>query len=142
MRLTGIMLVVALVALVSASTTMGADITDAAKTQLKIAVAHANAAAGFDTIAEIELHLHRLVNCLEGASGKNYNEQAGNVCKGLLADLKDSGSPGAHALPFAEIAHQIANWGLAQTMAKDIGRGKAAGAAAKAVLQQAEENFK
>ncbi len=146
MRLTGLMLVVALVALVSASTTMGADMTGAAKTQLKTAVTQAGFAARYDTVDKIELALHHVVNCLEGASGKNYNEQSGNVCKGqgagIFADLKDSGMPGAHALPFAEIADQVANWGIAQTMAKDLGRAQAAATVAKAVLQQAQANFK
>lgn len=42
----------------------------------------------------------------------------------------------------AEIADQIANWGIQQTIATDIGRAKAAATAAKAVIQLAIDNLK
>ena len=146
MRLIGLVVVVGLAALISASTTLGADMMNAAKTELNTALTHAGFAAQYNTVAEVELHLHHVVNCLEGLSGKNFNQQAGNVCQGqgngIFADLKDSGMAGAHAMPFAEIADQVANWGIQQTMAKDVGRAKAAAAAAKAVIQLAIDNFK
>ncbi len=146
MRPIGLMLVVGLVALVSAPATLGADMMNAAKTEFGTALTHAGFAAQYDAIAEVELHLHHVVNCLEGTSGKNFNQQSGNVCQGqgngIFADLKDSGMAGAHALPYAEIADQVANWGIQQTMAKDIGRAKAAAVAAKAVIQLAIDNFK
>ncbi len=146
MRPIGLMLVAGLVALVAVSTTLGADMTNAAKTEFTTALTHAGFAAQYNTIAEVELHLHHVVNCLEWTSGKNFNQQAGNVCQGqgngIFADLKDSGMAGAHALPYAEIADQVANWGIQQTMAKDIGRAKAAATAAKAVIQLAIDNFK
>ena len=146
MRLTGLMLVVGLVAMASASAALGADMMAAAKTELGTALTHAGFAAQYDAVAEVELHLHHVVNCLEGSAGKNYNMGAGNVCQGqgngIFADLKDSGMAGAHALPYAEIADQVANWGLQQTMSKDLGRAKAAAAAAKAVIQLAMDNFK
>ncbi len=146
MRLIGLVLVVGLAALISASTTLGADMTNAAKTELNTALTHAGFAAQYNTVAEVELHLHHVVNCLEGSSGKNFNQQAGNVCQGqgngIFGDLKDSGMAGAHAMPFAEIADQVANWGIQQTMAKDVGRAQAAAAAAKAVIQLAIDNFK
>ncbi|TMI70735.1 MAG: hypothetical protein E6H05_13335 [Bacillati bacterium ANGP1] len=145
MRLTGLMLVVGLVAIIS-SAALGADMMAAAKTELGTASTHAGFAAQYDAVAEVELHLHHVVNCLEGPAGKNYNMGAGNVCQGqgngIFADLKDSGMAGAHALPYAEIADQVANWGLQQTMSKDLGRAKAAAAAAKAVIQLAMDNFK
>ncbi len=146
MRLIGLIAVVALVALVSTSATLGADMTGAAKKELQTAQTHAGFAAGYDTAAEVELHLHHVVNCLEGASGKNFKKEAGNVCEGqgngIFADLKDSAMPGAHALPYAEIANQVAIWGIQQVMAKDLGRAKAAASAAKSILQQAQDNFK
>ena len=87
-----------------------------------------------------------MVNCLEGSAGKNFYQASGNVCQGqgngIFADLKDSGMAGPHALPYAEVADQVANWGIQQTMAKDLGRAKAAAAVAKAVLQLAIDNFK
>ncbi len=143
MKLTGLIAVVALVALVS-TITMGADMTGSAKKQLQTAQTHAGFAAGYDTIAEVELHLHHVANCLEGPSGKNFHAASKNVCEGsgIFQDLKDSSMPGAHALPYAEIADQVALWGIQQTMAKDIGRAKAAATAAKSILQQAQDNFK
>jgi hypothetical protein len=146
MRLTGLILIVGLVALGAASTTLGADMMSAANTELATALTHAGFAAQYDAVAEVELHLHHVVNCLEGPAGKNFYQTAGNVCQGqgngIFADLKDSGMAGGHALPYAEIADQVANWGLQQTMAKDLGRAKAAAAVAKAVLQLAINNFK
>ncbi len=46
MRLTGLIAVVALAALVSASVTLGADMTAAARKELKTAQTHAGFAAG------------------------------------------------------------------------------------------------
>src|SRR5713226_7189036 len=106
MRLTGLILIgglVAAVALVAASTALGADMMSAANTELATARTHAGFAAQYNTIAEVELHLHHVVNCLEWTSGKNFNQQAGNVCQGqgngIFADLKDSGMAGAHTMP-------------------------------------------
>ncbi len=145
MRLIGLLVVASLVAL-STSATLGADMMGAAKKELQTAQTHAGFAAGYNTIAEVELHLHHVVNCLEGPQGKNFYAASGNVCQGQGAggfqDLKDSGMGGAHALPYAEIADQIAIWGIQQTMAKDLGRAKAAANAAKSVLQMAQKNFK
>ncbi len=146
MRLIGLIAVVALLALVSTSATLGADMMGAAKTELQTAQTHAGFAAGYDTAAEVELHLHHVVNCLEGSQGKNFHADSKNVCQGqgngIFADLKDSGMAGAHALPYAEIADQVAIWGIQQMMAKDLGRAKAAASAAKAILQLAQDNFK
>ncbi len=146
MRLIGLIAVSALVALAPTTATLGADMTGAAKKELKTAVTHAGFAAGYNTIAEVELHLHHVVNCLEGPQGKNFYAPSGNVCQGqgagIFQDLKDSGMAGAHALPYAEIADQVALWGIQQTMAKDLGRAKAAANAAKSLLQMAQNNFK
>lgn len=145
MRLIGLIVVASLVAL-STSATLGADMMGAAKKELKTAQTHAGFAAGYNTIAEVELHLHHVVNCLEGPQGKNFYAPSGNVCQGqgagIFQDLKDSAMAGAHALPYAEIADQVAIWGIQQTMAKDLGRAKAAANAAKSILQMAQTNFK
>lgn len=121
--------------------------TNQATRELRTATTHAGLAARQDSIAQMELHLHHVVNCLEGRSGKNYFKESGDVCEGikgngLLADLKDSSMAGAHALPYAEIANQVALWGLAQGMAKNIAGAKAAGQITKLVLEQAKANFK
>lgn len=146
MRLLGILTVLAVIALALTTATLGADMTNAARRELDTAITHAGAASGYNAIPEIELHLHHVVNCIQGKSGKNYFKGSGDVCEGmgngLLADLKDAGMAGAHAAPYAEIAEQVAIWGIAKTMAKDVGRAKAAAQMAKLVLEQAKANFK
>ena len=147
MRLARIMLVTAMVSLALASAVLGANMTSQAQRELQTATTHAGLAARQGTIAQIELHLHHVVNCLEGKSGKNYFKESGDVCEGikgngLLADLKDSGMAGGHALPYAEIANQVALWGLSQGMAKNIAGAKAAAQVAKLVLGQSKANFK
>ena len=141
------MLVVTIVMLAWGSTAFGADMTSQAKRGLQMAIAHAKEAARATTIANIELQLHYVVNCIEGRSGKNYFADSGDVCEGikgngLLADLKDSGMAGAHALPYVEIANQVALGGLAQGMAKNIAGAKASAEMTKLVLEQAVANFK
>jgi hypothetical protein len=146
MRLLGFVLGVAVLALVPVSATLGADMMMAASNGLKTALTHAGFAASYDAVAEVEMHLHHVVNCLEGDSGKNYHKDAGNPCmgqgNGILPDLKGSGMAGAHAIPYAEVADQVALWGIQQTMNKDVGRAKAAATVAKSALQLAIDNFK
>src|SRR5437879_7872920 len=139
MRLTGLMLVVGLVAMVSASAALGADMMAAAKTELGTALTHAGFAAQYDAVAEVELHLHHVVNCLEGSAGKNYNMGAGNVCQGqgngIFADLKDSGMAGAHAAPYAQDRDQAATWGITSAMAKERRRAEAPAGAQNQVMK-------
>ncbi len=120
--------------------------SQAAEQQLQTAITHAGAAAGYNTTVEIELHLHHVVNCIEGKAGKNYFRGSGDVCqgmgKGLLADLQAAGMAGGHALPYVEIADSVALWGIAQGMHKDVARAKAAAKVAKAALEQARASFK
>ncbi len=145
MRLSVLVLVLA-VATMFVTSALAADMMNAAKKELATATFHANAAAGYNATKEIELHLHHVVNCLEGKSGKNYFKASGDVCEGMgngiFADLKDSGMAGAHALPYAEIADQVALWGISKGMANDVGRAKAAAQMAKLILDQAKANFK
>ncbi len=146
MRLSGIVVMLVVAALLVPFAALGADMTSAARRELDTAITHAGFAAGYSNTAEIELHLHHAVNCIEGKSGKNYFKGSGDVCEGMgngiLADLKDAGMAGAHAAPYAEIGNQVALWGIAKTMAKDAGRAKAAAQMAKLVLEQAKANFK
>ncbi len=147
MRLIGMVLILAMMMLAWGSAASGADMASQAKRELRTAIGHAKEAARATTIANIELHLHYVVNCIEGKSGKNYFQDSGDVCEGikgngLLADLKDSGMAGAHALPYVEIANQVALGGLAQGMAKNIAGAKAAAEMTKLILDQAEANFK
>ena len=146
MKRLGFVLGVAVLALLPVSATQGADMMTAASSALKTAVTHAGFAASYTAVAEVEQHLHHVVNCLEGENGKNYHKASGNPCmgqsKGILADLKASGMAGAHASPYAEVADQVALWGIQQTMNKDVGRAQAAAMVAKDALQLAIDNFK
>lgn len=135
------------VAVLVATAALGAMMTSQATKELDTAIFHAKAAAGYNSTTEIELHLHHVVNCIEGKAGKNYFKGSGDVCEGikgngLLADLKDSGMAGAHALPYVEIANSVALWGIAQGMNKDAGRAKIAASVTATILQQAKANFK
>ena len=145
MRLSVLALAVA-VATVFVMSALAAEMTSAAKKELDTAIFHANLAAGYNNTKEIELHLHHVVNCIEGKNGKNYFKASGDVCagmgNGLLADLKDSGMAGAHALPYVEIGSTVALWGISKGMANDVGRAKAAAQMAKLILDQAKANFK
>lgn len=59
------------------------------------AVKHAELAANAKSVKEIQMHLHHVLNCLEGKSGKDYNASFGDPCngQGALATLKN-GAPG------------------------------------------------
>ena len=132
--------------LAMATTASGAMMSGPADLELQTAITHAGLAAQQNTVAQIELHLHHVINCIEGKEGKNYFAGSGDVCqgmgRGLLADLNAAGMAGGHALPYAEIAQSVAVWGIAQGMRKDVARAKAAAELAQAALERAKANFK
>lgn len=135
------------VLLAAAGSVPAAEMMSGAVTkQLDTAIAHAKNAAGASSTAQIELHLHHVVNCIEGKDGKNYFAGSGDVCegmgKGLLKDLQASGMAGGHALPYVEIAQSVSLWGLSQGMRKDVARAKAGAEVAQSVLILAKANFK
>jgi len=137
----------AAVLLVASGSVPAAEMMSGAATkELDTAIAHAKNAAGASSTAQVELHLHHVVNCIEGKDGKNYFAASGDVCegmgKGLLQDLQASGMAGGHALPYVEIAQSVSLWGLAQGMRKDVARAKAAAEVAQSVLVRAKTNFK
>jgi hypothetical protein len=119
---------------------------EAVTKQLDTAITHAKNAAGASTTAQVELHLHHVINCIEGKDGKNYFTGSGDVCQGmgqgLLKDLQAAGMAGGHALPYVEIAGSVALWGLSQGMRKDLARAKIAAEVAQSTLVQAKANFK
>ena len=53
------------------------------------AAEHAGMAAQAKELAEIHLHLHHVLNCLEGSSGRDYKKVPSNPCtgKGALQTL-------------------------------------------------------
>ncbi|MGN6604131.1 MAG: hypothetical protein ACTHK8_16865 [Ginsengibacter sp.] len=55
------------------------------------AAKHAEMAVNAKSVKEIQMHLHHVLNCLEGKSGKDYNASFGDPCngQGALATLKN-----------------------------------------------------
>lgn len=84
--------------------------------QLQTARTHATNAARSDVLRDAKWHLGHVVNCLEGARGRNYDRQNSNPCQGqgngILPDLEAatrSGQRGAmQALDLARDADQTA----------------------------------
>jgi hypothetical protein len=54
------------------------------------AIIHAEYASEGTTLKEVQLHLHHVLNCLEGKAGKDFDASFGNPCqgKGALEALK------------------------------------------------------
>ena len=69
-----------------------ADANGAASKQIATAAAHAGMAMGAADLAMAHAHLHHVVNCLVGPSGKGFDAKAANPCKGMghgaIADAK------------------------------------------------------
>ena len=55
------------------------------------AIQHALYAEKAGTIKEIQMHLHHVLNCLEGKTGKDFDASFGNPCQGqgALETLKE-----------------------------------------------------
>lgn len=111
-----------------------------AATQMKTAITHAKLAQQYDSVKTVKEHLQHVVNCIEGSKGAMFKAMGGNPCQGqgngLLADAKGSGDKYAGAVPWIELANDIAATGLkAATLAK----AKAAGWAAQQTLEHAEK---
>jgi len=62
------------------------------KAELKTAITHAGFAAKYDSLNEVTLHLHHVINCLVGPADKMFDKAAGNPCqgqgKGILPEIK------------------------------------------------------
>lgn len=59
-----------------------ADANGAASRQIATAGAHAGMALGAADLATTHAHLHHVVNCLVGPSGKGFDAREANPCKG------------------------------------------------------------
>ena len=55
--------------------------------EMKTAIAHAGFAEKYDSMNEVSLHLHHVVNCLVGANDPMFDKAAGNPCP--QPDLKE-----------------------------------------------------
>lgn len=58
------------------------------------AMKHAEMAVNAKSLKEVQMHLHHVLNCLEGKSGKDFNASFGDPCngKGALETLKKGAS--------------------------------------------------
>ncbi|HKK13914.1 MAG TPA: hypothetical protein VKA14_04565 [Gammaproteobacteria bacterium] len=110
---------------------MGATAGNAAAKQIKTAAEHAGYAAGSKELSKVHLHLHHVINCLEGASGPNFDASAGDPCKGMgsggVADLKAAGQGSGkaarathQALALARIAVGVDSYDAADSVARAV----------------------
>ena len=65
--------------------------------ELQTALTHAGFAAKYDSLNEVTLHLHHVLNCLVGPSDtKMFDAAAGNPCQGqgsgILVDIQGMGT--------------------------------------------------
>jgi len=51
--------------------------------EITTALIHARLAEKMGKLTEIHLHLHHVVNCLEGSKGVDFDAKAGNPCMGM-----------------------------------------------------------
>ena len=65
----------------------GRQTTGAYVDALKTARTHAMYSARAETLRDSIMHLGHVVNCLEGARGKNYDASNGNPCQGQGAGI-------------------------------------------------------
>lgn len=84
----GAILLLLLVTAVSPTTVHGAAKTSG--NPYETAVDHAELAVKANTLDGIHMHLHHVLNCLEGDNGKDFDAAAGNPCngRGALETLK------------------------------------------------------
>jgi len=80
------------------------------QTELKTATFHSGELAQrVNALAGVQLHLHHVLNCLEGTGGADFFAAAGNPCQGqgngIIPDLKVAAM---HMVPGAQAALQEA----------------------------------
>jgi len=105
------------------------------KTELTTAYTHAGFAAKYDSLNEVTLHLHHVVNCLVGPNGDKFDSSAGNPCQGqgngALPDIKAKmGEDAAYVQVWW--AATIAEQGI---MTNNLAQAKAAGHIVQVVLK-------
>ena len=83
----------------------GSMLVSQIQAELKTATFHSGELAQkVTTLAGVQLHLHHVLNCLEGPSGADFSAQAGDPCEGqgngIIPDLQVAAQhdlPGANA---------------------------------------------
>jgi hypothetical protein len=105
--------------------------------ELKTALTHAGFAAKYDSLQEVTLHLHHVLNCVAGPRDKRFDASAGNPCQGqgdgALPDLKAKAGEDSQYY-FARWIARIADEGIAS---KNLGEAKAAARVITLALQGA-----
>ncbi len=93
---------------------------------LKTAITHAGFAQKYDTMKEVTLHLHHVVNCIVGGDDKMFNKEAGNPCqgqgKGIMVDLKAKGASDQEV----QVAWWLAHMGDDATKMGNLAQARAA----------------
>ena len=93
------------------------DPVAASRTQLTTAIFHSGELAQRGTaVSGTQLHLQHVINCLEGAQGRNFKIAGGHVCQGqgngILVDLRAAVAAGARgaetSLNFADVGSKLA----------------------------------
>jgi hypothetical protein len=86
------------------------------RVQARTAVQHAGFAAAADTITDVRRDLGRVLNCIEGPRGRNFNAQWGHPCQGqgngILVDMRADRHHGQAWLLVAEAAGELAAAGV------------------------------
>lgn len=85
---------------------------NAASKQAGIASAHAGMALGATDLEVAHMHLHHVINCLVGPSGKAFDKQEADPCKGMgngaLVDAKgDAAAEARLHMALADAEHGV-----------------------------------
>ena len=84
---------IAAILLLAGSTAMAPALAGA-KQEFATAIDHSGYAAKADSLDKVHLHLHHVINCIEGPDGADFDASAGDPCKGqgngLLNDMDSS----------------------------------------------------
>jgi len=112
------------------------------RAQLRTAATHATNAATSEALRGAQSHLTHVVNCLEGARGRNYVQAELNPCQGqgngVLVDLRTAREGGAW-MPVAETAADLA---LRGSKMSDLASVRAAARGVAALLGTINENVR
>ena len=96
------------------------------KIEIKTAITHAGFAVKYDSLSEVTLHLHHVVNCIVGPDDKLFDKTAGNPCqgqgKGIMPEIKASMGTDQEYYVAWWLAH-LADEAISM---KDLGQAKAA----------------
>jgi hypothetical protein len=112
------------------------------RAQLRTAATHGTNAATSETMPGARSHLMHVVNCLEGARGRNYFQNEANPCQGqgngVLVDLR-AAQGGSAWMAVAEAANDLAVRGTRMT---DLASVRATARGVAALLSTASDSVR